>query len=97
MGSKKLVLKKRKMANPSIGYQKRFTFDIDMHSNGINGVCIEWCEKNCLHKWGWWFEATDEPHPTNHWEHQRAYMSFEDEKEAMRFWLAIGIQNMGND
>ena len=32
----------------------------------------------------------------NHWEHQRAYMSFENEKEAMKFWLSVGILNMGN-
>ena len=89
------VGKKWKMKDDEVGYQKQFAFDIDMHTNGINGECIEWCEQNCEHKWGWWFEDDGRISPVNHWEHQRAYMSFEDEKEAMRFWLAVGISNMG--
>ena len=89
------VGKKWKMKDDEVGYQKQFAFDIDMHTNGINGECIEWCEKNCEYKWGWWFEDDGRINPVNHWEHQRAYMSFEDEKEAMRFWLAVGISNMG--
>ena len=32
------------------GYDKQFKFDIDMHSNGIMGDCIEWCQTNCKHK-----------------------------------------------
>ena len=50
------VGKKHKLENNEVGYQKQFTYDIDMHTNGINGECIEWCEKNCQYKWGWWFE-----------------------------------------
>tara|TARA_B100000941_G_C28361064_1_gene477016 strand:- start:253 stop:558 length:306 start_codon:yes stop_codon:yes gene_type:complete len=97
MGGKKLVLRKKmKMTDEGIGYQQRFKFDIDMHTNGISGTCIEWCEKNCEHKWGWWFEDDGTISPMNHWEHQRAYMSFENEKEAMKFWLSVGILNMGN-
>ena len=45
MGGKKLVLRKKmKMTDEGIGYQQRFKFDIDMHTNGISGTCIEWCE-----------------------------------------------------
>ena len=50
------VGKKWKMKDDEVGYQKQFAFDIDMHTNGINGECIEWCEQNCEHKWGWGFE-----------------------------------------
>ena len=79
------------------GYQKRFKYDIDMHSNGIMGECIEWCQINCEGKWGWWFETAGHiENPQNHWEDQNSYMSFEKKKDATRFWLAIGIQNMGN-
>ena len=86
------------------GYDKRFKFDIDMNSNGIMGDCIEWCQINCKGKWGWWFEAKDnKPEYDNdtglsmphNWEEQNAYMSFEKKKDATRFWLAVGLANMG--
>ena len=79
------------------GYDKRFAFDIDMNSNGINGECIEWCQVNCKHKWGWWFEGPEQHNPYDHrWQEQNSYMSFENKREAMAFWLAGGIQNMGD-
>ncbi len=80
------------------GYEKRFKYDIDMQSNGIMGECIEWCQTNCKHKWGWWFEQTDlyDPRFWHKWEDQNSYMSFENNREAMAFFLAIGIQNMGD-
>ena len=79
------------------GYECRFKYDIDMHSNGIAGDCIEWCQKNCKKKWGWWFEQTDLYDPLLHnWEHQNSYMSFECKKEAMAFFMAIGMANMGD-
>jgi len=34
--------------------------------------------------------------PTNHWEDQNAYMSFERKRDATRFWMTVGIQNSGN-
>ena len=80
------------------GYDKRFKFDIDMNSNGIMGECIEWCQIHCTGKWGWWFEQNDLYNPMSHnWEEQNAYMSFEKKKDATRFWLAIGVANMGNN
>ena len=80
------------------GYEKRFKYDIDMQSNGIMGECIEWCQTNCKYKWGWWFEQTDlyDPRFWHKWEDQNSYMSFENNREAMAFFLAIGIQNMGD-
>ena len=79
------------------GYMKQFKYDIDMQSNGIMGSCIEWCQVNCKHRWGWWFEGPKTDDPYDHkWEEQNSYMSFEDKKEAMAFFLAIGIQNMGD-
>ena len=77
------------------GYMKKFKYNVDMHTNGISGLCIEWCENNCKKKWGWWFEDDGTLNPPNHWEHQRAYMSFESKQEAMAFWLAEGIANQG--
>ena len=111
MGSKKLAVKEKtygkvkiKKIKPGLenipddcGYQKRFKYDIDMQSNGIMGDCIEWCQRNCKHKWGWWFEGPESNNPFDHrWEDQNSYMSFENKREAMAFFLAIGMNNMGN-
>ena len=80
------------------GYQKRFKYDIDMHSNGIMGECIEWCQINCKHKWGWWFQGPDSNDPYDHrWQEQSSFMSFENKREAMAFFMAIGMANMGNN
>ena len=79
------------------GYMKQFKYNIDMNSNGISGECIDWCQQNCRGKWGGWFEPCQEIiNPMNHWEHQNAYMSFQKKDEASKFWLAIGVVNMGN-
>jgi len=78
------------------GYMKQFEHNIDMNSNGIMGECIEWCQINCEGKWGWWFEPAGQiDNPQNHWEDQNSYMSFQYKRDATRFWLAIGLQNMG--
>jgi len=78
------------------GYMQRFEFNIDLNSNGVMGECIDWCEKNCEGRWGWWFDPAGEiAHPQNHWEDQNAYMSFERKLDATRFWMSIGIQNSG--
>ena len=79
------------------GYECRFQYDVDMYSNGIASECIEWCQTHCKSKWGWWFEQTDLYDPMRHnWEEQNSYMSFEDNKEATSFFLAIGLANMGD-
>ena len=80
------------------GYQKQFAHNIDMNNNGMGGDLIECCQVNCKSKWGWWFKPTgDIQNPANHWEHQNAYMSFEDQREATAFFLAVGLQSMGNN
>ena len=79
------------------GYNQRFKFDVDMHSNGIMGDCIEWCQINCKHKWGWYFNGPPGTNPWDHnWEEQDSYMSFENKREAMAFFLAVGVVNMGD-
>ena len=79
------------------GYDKRFKYVIDMNSNGIMGECIEWCQINCKGKWGWYFENKDAYDPMWHnWEEQDSYMSFEKKTDATKFWLSIGVANMGN-
>ena len=76
--------------------KKKFRYNIDMNSNEIMGECIEWCQINCQGNWGWWFKpAGNIENPQNHWEDQNSYMSFQYKRDATRFWLAIGLQNMG--
>ena len=78
------------------GYMQKFKYNIDMHSNGIMGELIEWCQVNCKGKWGWGFEPSGEIlHPAAHWEHQNAYMSFQRKKDATIFWLSIGAEYIG--
>jgi len=79
------------------GYECQFEHNIDMNSNGIMSECIEWCQIHCEGKWGWWFEQNELYDPLRHnWEEQNSYMSFEKKLDATRFWLAIGVTNMGN-
>ena len=77
------------------GYMKKFRYNIDMNSNGIMGDCISWCQVNCEGKWGWWFEKKHMSVGLVFYEEQNAYMSFEKKKDATRFWMSVGIQNMG--
>ena len=78
------------------GYEKKFRFNVDMNSNGINGECIEWCQVNCEGKWGWWFEGPESDNTYHHnWEDQDSSMSFQYKRDATKFWLAIGVSNMG--
>ena len=79
------------------GYMQQFEFNVDLNSNGVMSECIEWCQENCEGKWGWWFEQSDLYDPLRHnWEDQDSYMSFENKKDASRFWMEVGVQNMGN-
>ena len=79
------------------GYDKKFKFDVDMNANGIMGECIEWCQLNCKYKWGWYFNGPPGTNPWDHnWEEQDSYMSFENKREAMAFFLAVGVVNMGD-
>jgi len=78
------------------GYMQQFEYNVDMNSNGVMSECIDWCQRNCEGKWGWWFEPAGEiENPNNHWEDQNAYMSFEIKRDATRFWMSVGIQNSG--
>ena len=78
------------------GYMHRFRYNVDMHSNGIMGDCIDWCQLNCEGKWGWWCEPAGEIESSkNHWEDQNAYMSFEKKIDATKFWMSVGVQNSG--
>ena len=79
------------------GYDKKFKYDVDMHSNGIMGDCVQWCVNNCNYKWGWWFKARSKYDPFLHnSEEQDSFMSFQNQREATAFFLASGMDNMGD-
>ena len=44
------------------------------------------------------FEGPQTDNPYDHrWEEQNSYMSFEKRLDATRFWLSVGVENMGNN
>ena len=78
------------------GYEKRFRYNMSLGTYGVPAELLHWCSANCKHKWGWWFKGPPGVNPYDHnWEEQNSYMSFENKREAMAFFLAVGIQNMG--
>ena len=80
------------------GYEKRFRYNMSLGTYGVPAELLHWCSANCKHKWGWWFDNKENYNPWHHnYEDQDAYMSFQNKKEAMQFWLASGLANMGND
>ena len=79
------------------GYNKRFKYDVDMHSNGIMGGCIEWCQIHCKSKWGWWFKNDNSWYQQWDHEHNEAFMSFNSGREAFRFWFQVGCKHYGDN
>ena len=78
------------------GYNHIFKHQIKTRTYGLSGSLIPQIHKLCEGKWGWWFEQNDLYDPFRHnWEEQNSYMSFEKKTDATRFWLAVGLQNMG--
>ena len=85
------------MYTKECGYNKKFKYNIPLYADGVPGPWIDWCKNNIHNEWGWWFDgpAGDDPYQHN-WQEQNSFMSFQIKKDATRFWLSIGLQNMGN-
>ena len=57
------------------GYNHRFRYDISVMDHGVPAECIEWCERNCKGRWGWWFDPAKDYDPMLHnYEEQEAYI-----------------------
>ena len=70
------------------GYNQRFRHDVNMLDHGVPAECIEWCERHCEGRWGWWFDPSKDYDPLLHnYEEQEAYMSFQLKRDAVRFWF----------
>lgn len=88
---KTIEMKKRRKKS---GYLQRFRHDIDLNSYGVDGDLIEWCKRHSQGSWGWWFWTHSDWH---NWAYDtyderaygknRAYMSFQFKRDALRFWF----------
>ena len=76
-------------------YLGRFRYHISINDNGVPGECMNWCEKNCKGKWGWFFEPINVKNDEHfgktfhswNYEDQEAFMSFTHKRDAVRFWF----------
>lgn len=71
------------------GYNQHFKYNVYLKDYGVDGTLVAWCEENCKKRWGWWFESLHDDGTFWDPEQQAAYMSFQDRREAMRFWFAM--------
>ena len=75
------------------GYNKSFKYKVPLKAHGVTGDYIDWCTENCKHKWGWYFENTDQVfedyEPNTHWNDQVAVMTFSNKKESFLFKLKV--------
>jgi hypothetical protein len=86
-----MVKKKRRKKS---GYLQRFRHNIDLNSFGVDGDLIEWCKRQSEGSWGWWFWTHPDWHNLDYdtyderaYGRNRAYMSFQYKKDALRFWF----------
>jgi hypothetical protein len=81
-------MRKQSKVPMDCGYNKSFKYKIRLGDYGVDGECIEGCNANCRHRWGWTFEHKEEYNEFLHnYEEQEAIMSFENKKEAFLFWF----------
>ena len=69
------------------GYQRKFKYDIELDSTGINQNAIMWANHNCKYKWGWWFTENG----------KLARMSFENRDEAILWALRWQAEHRDKD
>jgi len=95
MEGRKTVAMNKKRRKKS-GYQQRFRHNIDLNSYGVDADIMTWCRRHSEGAWGWWFWT----HPDWHnydsgydtyderaYGKNRAYMSFQFKRDALRFWF----------
>ena len=87
---KNKIKKQRKKS----GYLQRFRHDIDLNSFGVDGDLIAWCKRRSEGSWGWWFWTHPDWHNHDYdtyderaYGRNRAYMSFQFKRDAVRFWF----------
>lgn len=74
------------VTNPNCGYNKEFTYIVDLENHGVPSTYIEWCDLNCENLWGWHFGKDPHAHKVrNYYLKSKAYMSFESYDEMILF------------
>lgn len=90
-----MVMTITNVTNPNCGYNKEFTYVVDLENHGVPSRYIEWCDANCENLWGWHFWQA--PHvqkipwddewlpPDEVTRSTKAYISFESYDEMILF------------
>ena len=71
------------------GYNQSFKYNVPLVKMDINMGIIEWCNRYCDGKFGWYFEECS---PSRSWPaRQRAVMTFQSKADCFNFKLKIVI------
>ena len=73
------------------GYDLKFEHNLDLKDPGVSAMYVNWCNDNCLGRWGWWFERDLRGYYTNYRDHSNAFLSFENEEDLVLFSLTHDI------
>ncbi len=69
------------------GYNQSFKYNVPLVKMDINMKIIEWCNKYCDGKFGWYFEDCE---PSRSWPaRQRAIITFQRKADCFNFKLKI--------
>jgi hypothetical protein len=69
------------------GYNQSFKYNVPLVKMDINMGIIEWCNRYCDGKFGWYFEECS---PSRSWPaRQRAVMTFQSKADCFNFKLKI--------
>jgi accessory colonization factor AcfC len=76
------------------GYLQKFRHNIDLNTFGVGTELIEWCKRHSVGSWGWWFwthsnwdNLAIDIYDEQAYKYNRAYMSFQYKRDALRFWF----------
>lgn len=69
------------------GYEVKFIHSICLHDTGVPISLINWCQENCIGRWGWHFDRDLSRFYTHPDSHGIAHLSFEIEEDLVLFGL----------
>lgn len=75
------------------GYDVRLSYDINLNDTGVPASYVDWMLRNCLGRWGWWFERDIATLYRKEGERSIAYLSFELEEDLVVFNLTHDISH----
>jgi hypothetical protein len=84
----------KKKQRKKSGYLQKFRHNIDLNNFGVGAELLDWCKKHSDGAWGWWFWTHPNWHNPDYdtyderaYENNRAYLSFQYKRDAVRFWF----------